>query len=80
VPTPGDDGHGAPNSFSADAIRTEKAEAIEAISPLLPQEVATNTVRGQYDAGIVGKPVNPYRQEPDSRQTAAPKRIWRSNS
>ena len=56
----------APNSFSADAIRTEKAKAIEAIRPLLPQEIATNTVRGQYDAGIVaGKPVNSYRREPD---------------
>jgi glucose-6-phosphate 1-dehydrogenase len=56
----------APNSFSADAIRTEKAKAIDAIRPLLPQEVATNTVRGQYDSGIVdGKPVNPYRREPD---------------
>jgi glucose-6-phosphate 1-dehydrogenase len=56
----------APNSFSADAIRTEKAKAIEAVRPLLPQQVATNIVRGQYDTGIVGgKSVNSYRREPD---------------
>ena len=56
----------APNSFSADAIRTEKAKAIDAIRPLMPQEVAMKTVRGQYNAGIVGgKPVNPYRREPN---------------
>jgi hypothetical protein len=44
----------APNSFSADAIRTEKekAKAIDAIRPLMPQEVAMNAVRGQYKAGI----------------------------
>jgi len=54
------------NSFSADAIRTEKAKAIDAIRPLAPPEAAMNTVRGQYDAGIVrGTPVNPYRREPD---------------
>ncbi|MGH8639921.1 MAG: glucose-6-phosphate dehydrogenase, partial [Burkholderiales bacterium] len=56
----------APNSFSADAIRTEKAKAIDAIRLLTPQEAAMNTVRGQYDAGIVsGTRVNPYRREPD---------------
>jgi glucose-6-phosphate 1-dehydrogenase len=56
----------APNSFSADAIRTEKAKAIGAIRALTPQEAAMNTVRGQYDAGIVGGThVNPYRREPD---------------
>jgi glucose-6-phosphate 1-dehydrogenase len=36
----------APNSFSDDAIRTEKAKAIDAIRPLTPQEAAMNTVRG----------------------------------
>jgi glucose-6-phosphate 1-dehydrogenase len=56
----------APNSFSADAIRAEKAKAIGAIRPLAPQEVATNIVRGQYAGGIVGgKAVNPYGREPD---------------
>jgi glucose-6-phosphate 1-dehydrogenase len=56
----------APNSFSADAIRTEKAKAIDAIRPLTPQETAVNTVRGQYDGGAVrGQSVNPYRREPD---------------
>ena len=56
----------APNSFSADAIRTEKAKAIDAIRPLAPQQAAMNTVRGQYDGGVVrGAPVSPYRREPD---------------
>lgn len=46
----------APNSFTADAVRSEKAKVIEAIHVCEPQEVNCMAVRGQYDG---------YRQEPD---------------
>ena len=56
----------APNSFSADAIRTEKAKAIQAIKICHSTEVPCTAVRGQYGAGeIDGKPVAGYREEPD---------------
>jgi glucose-6-phosphate 1-dehydrogenase len=56
----------APNSFSADAVRSEKAKVIQAIRALPPREAADNTVRGRYTAGTVqGKHVRNYREEPD---------------
>lgn len=56
----------APNSFDADAVRSEKAKVIEAIRAWSPEEAVANSVRGQYDAGKVrGRPVSPYRKEPD---------------
>ena len=56
----------APNSFGADAVRAEKAKAIDAIRVCDPGEVDCMAVRGQYGAGeIDGKPVPGYRQEPD---------------
>jgi glucose-6-phosphate 1-dehydrogenase len=54
-----------PNSFDADAVRTEKHKVLEAISPLDDADVRRNTVRGQYGAGVVeGHPAVAYRQEP----------------
>src|SRR3954469_25808865 len=60
-----------PNSFGADAVRTEKDKVLEAVVPLVPEEVHRDVVRGQYAAGIVrGSPVKAYREEegvaPDS--------------
>ncbi len=55
-----------PISFDADAVRSKKAEVIQAIRPLKSAHVARDVVRGQYGAGaVLGKPVRPYRQEPD---------------
>ena len=49
-----------PNSFDAEAVRSEKAKLLQAIHPVRPEDV----VRGQYDAGHVqGRAVKPYRQE-----------------
>ncbi|MBY0332478.1 MAG: glucose-6-phosphate dehydrogenase [Acetobacteraceae bacterium] len=54
-----------PNSFDADAVRTEKAKALDAIRPLTPEDVARNVVRGQYGAGALqGAAVTAYRGEP----------------
>ena len=56
----------APNSFEADAVRSEKAKVIQAIRALPPRAAADNTVRGRYLAGTVdGKHVKNYRDEPD---------------
>jgi glucose-6-phosphate 1-dehydrogenase len=55
-----------PISFDADAVRTKKAEVIQAIRPLRPAAPMQEAVRGQYDAGtVLGKPVRAYRDEPD---------------
>jgi glucose-6-phosphate 1-dehydrogenase len=51
-----------PDTYSSDAIRTEKARVIQAIAPIPPQDA----VRGQYTAGtVMGKPAQAYRAEPD---------------
>jgi glucose-6-phosphate 1-dehydrogenase len=56
----------APNSFHADAIRSEKEKVIEAIRTCSPEEVNCFAVRGQYGPGEVkGSTVLGYRQEPD---------------
>ena len=62
---------GPPNSFAADAVRTEKDKVLEAVLPLDDNDVRRNVVRGQYTAGVVrGVPVKAYREEegvaPDS--------------
>ena len=59
----------APNSFSADAVRSEKAKVIQAIRQLPARDAAENTVRGRYMAGSVqGKSVKNYRDEPDVKR------------
>lgn len=56
----------APNSFGADAVRSEKAKVIEAIRRFSPEEAVRNVVRGQYVSGEVrDKPMQAYRQSPD---------------
>jgi glucose-6-phosphate 1-dehydrogenase len=60
-----------PNSFAADAVRTEKDKVLEAVIPLDDDDLRRNVVRGQYTAGVVrGQPVKGYREEegvaPDS--------------
>ncbi len=49
-----------PNSFDAEAVRTEKAKFVEAVHPV----ELTDVVRGQYTAGTeFGQPVKGYREE-----------------
>ena len=56
----------APNSFHADAVRTEKAKAIEAIRICGASDVPCTAVRGQYGPGTIdGYEVAGYRDEPD---------------
>jgi glucose-6-phosphate 1-dehydrogenase len=54
-----------PNSFDADAVRTEKYKVLEAMHPLDDAEVRRNAVRGQYGPGMInGRAVPGYRDEP----------------
>jgi glucose-6-phosphate 1-dehydrogenase len=54
-----------PNSFDADAVRTEKHKVLEAVHPLDIAEVRRNTTRGQYGSGELGSTaVQAYREEP----------------
>ncbi len=56
-----------PNSFDADAVRSEKAKVIEAVHPMSPEDVENNVVRGQYTAGQMREQgdVVAYTREPD---------------
>jgi len=55
-----------PNSFDADAVRTEKTKVIEAIRHMKPSDAIGAAVRGQYRAGIInGQTVKDYRAEKD---------------
>ena len=55
-----------PSSISGDSVRNEKVKVLEAIRPMDPETVISNTVRGQYGPGVIdGKNVRGYRSEPD---------------
>ncbi|MBI4642133.1 MAG: glucose-6-phosphate dehydrogenase [Candidatus Tectomicrobia bacterium] len=61
-----------PFSFEPDAVRDEKVKVLHAIHPMLPEDVLTNTVRGQYGEGIVsGQRLPAYRSEPDVSPTSS---------
>jgi glucose-6-phosphate 1-dehydrogenase len=52
-------------SFQADAVRDERSKLLRSIHPMTPEQVAENTVAGQYGPGrIGGKDVPGFRQEP----------------
>jgi glucose-6-phosphate 1-dehydrogenase len=56
----------APNSFAADAVRSEKSKVLDAVRHLDAEDAAREVVRGQYAAGTVeGEPVRDYRAEPN---------------
>ncbi len=53
-----------PISFAPDVVRDERVKILRAVRPLAPEDVLRETVRGQYDAGVVkGKRVPAYRGE-----------------
>jgi glucose-6-phosphate 1-dehydrogenase len=55
-----------PVAFDPNAVRDEKVKVLRAIKPLTPDEILTDTVRGQYGPGIIdGVPVVGYRAEKD---------------
>ena len=53
-----------PISFQADAVRDEQSKVLHAITAMLPEDVLTSSVRGQYGEGVVGSEHVPgYREE-----------------
>ncbi|QQS41722.1 MAG: glucose-6-phosphate dehydrogenase [Acidobacteriota bacterium] len=55
-----------PASFEADAVRDEQEKVLQAVKTYSPEEVLSNSVRGQYGAGMIaGEPVPAYRNEED---------------
>ena len=58
-----------PTCFDADAVRTEKLKAIDAIHPLRRDRILADVVRGQYTAGRVkDKPILAYLEAPGVAQ------------
>ncbi|PSH04620.1 MAG: glucose-6-phosphate dehydrogenase [Acidobacteria bacterium] len=54
-----------PVAFDADSVREQKVQVFRSIRPMTVEEVAANTVRGQYGPGRIGGVEVPgYRQEP----------------
>ncbi len=54
-----------PATFEADALRDEKVKVLRAISPMTPDDVRTEIVRGQYAPGwVAAQQVPGYRSEP----------------
>jgi glucose-6-phosphate 1-dehydrogenase len=54
-----------PVAFDADSVREQKVQVFRSIRPMTQEEVAANTVRGQYGPGRVRETDVPgYRQEP----------------
>src|SRR5262249_6668214 len=72
--------------FKPDAIRNEKSKLLDAVRVMKPEDVAKQTVRGQYGPGkkADGSPTVGYRQEndvnPQSRtETFAAARLYIDN-
>jgi glucose-6-phosphate 1-dehydrogenase len=54
-----------PSSLEATALHNEQVKVLEAMEPLSPKEGSSNTVRAQYETGVLnGTPVSAYRAEP----------------
>ncbi len=51
-----------PAAFNAKFLRDEKVQVLQAVRPLRPEDIPTNTVRGQYRT---------YRDEPDVKKGSA---------
>ncbi|GAC1508476.1 MAG: glucose-6-phosphate dehydrogenase [Candidatus Dormibacteraceae bacterium] len=53
-----------PLAFEANSVRDEKVKVLRAIRPILDEELARSTVRGQYAKGwVLGEQVPGYREE-----------------
>jgi glucose-6-phosphate 1-dehydrogenase len=72
-----------PATYDADSVRNEKVKVLHAVRPIRGEDVAHETVRGQYAASLDGAKKG-YRDEPnvapDSRtETFAAVRLWVDN-
>jgi len=70
----------APDSLEADAVRNAKLAVLNALRPITEASAATETVRAQYTAGVIGgENVPGYLEElstPSSTETFAAVRAW----
>ncbi len=54
-----------PHSMESRSVRNEKLRVLNALKPILPNQVEQSVVRGQYQAGLIkGKAVPAYNAEP----------------
>ena len=61
-----------PISFSADAVRDEQAKILHAVQIPTPEDVLSETIRGQYGEGMIqGKHVPAYRSEANVNPNSA---------
>ncbi|GBR30779.1 glucose-6-phosphate dehydrogenase [Gluconobacter kondonii] len=70
----------APDSLEADAVRNAKLAVLNALRPITEASAATETVRAQYTAGVIGgENVPGYLEElgtPSATETYAAVRAW----
>ena len=70
----------APDSLEADTVRNAKLAVLNALRPITDETVASETVRAQYTAGVVGgQSVPGYLEElgqPSNTETYAAVRAW----
>ncbi|MBS1073753.1 glucose-6-phosphate dehydrogenase [Gluconobacter sp. Dm-73] len=70
----------APDSLEADAVRNAKLAVLNALRPITEASAASETVRAQYTAGVIGgENVPGYLEElgtPSSTETFAAVRTW----
>lgn len=60
-----------PARLDAGVLHDEKLKVLKSLKTFSPQEVSTQTVRGQYSAGAVnGKPVPGYTEEEEANRTS----------
>ena len=66
-----------PISFDADAVRDEQTKVLRAVSPMSPEQVLQNAVRGQYGAARSGSGRCPaIGPRPTSTRSPTPRRSW----
>ena len=61
-----------PASFRADEVRNEKTKVLAAIRKISEENLATETVRGQYRGYLDAEGVAPSSKNPDVRSVEAP--------
>ena len=60
-----------PSTLAPEAVRNEKVKVLDAIRPVVPEQVLHDTVRGQYGSGPVnGRKTPAYRSEPGVSPTS----------
>ncbi|WP_219838098.1 glucose-6-phosphate dehydrogenase [Paenibacillus sp. R14(2021)] len=60
-----------PSNSGSDKVRLKKKKVMESVEPLQKEDVVSQVIRGQYEAGVIGgKPVVGYRSEAGIAETS----------